>query len=401
MADPVTDNQIINWEPDAATTDTNLPQGSSSMAPGGPTELAGELRVIKSVCREESLNKSWERWAGQYGTLTIVDGTHFTLTGDQRTSNNGPVEVNRRIKALLSASTVYGYISAVSFATGVTTVTVVCDSGALDNTCSEIQFGVPLDIALPEDVLRANSAPLYGVATGTNTYAVSIPVVTAYVNGVTYTVKFTNASTGAVTLNINSLGDVPVTDVAGNQLGAGSIPANGIFELVYDSVAGAFVAIGVGTGSGAVITLNVQAGSIGTPASTVETTLFTYTLPASQLALNGQYLQIFAQLQSNGQNGNRIRLDFGGTTIGDFQHAFATASQIMTVGAMIVRTGAASQRASAWLYDSGPGGWNQVVYATTPAETLSGTVVIKVTGQNGASTLNAIVGNIWTVQQGG
>jgi hypothetical protein len=402
MADPVTDNQIIDWQPDAATSDTNLPQGASSMAPGGATELAGELRVIKSVCREESVNKSWERWSGLYGTLTIVDATHFTLSGNQLTSNvadPGPVEVNRRIKAIFpSSDPLYGYISACVFATGTTTVTVIMDSGALDNTITEIQFGVPLDIALPEDVLRTSTAPLYGVAAGTDTYTVTIPAVGAVlVVGQAYAVKFPNASTSAVTLNVNSIGAVPITDNAGNQLGAGGIPAGALLDLLFDG--GHFQSVGMSSG-GAVTTLDVQAGSIGTPASTVETNLFAYSMPGNQLALDGQYLQLVVQIQSNGQSGNRYRLYFGTTVILDLTAQFNIAAFSCELRATIVRTGPANQRITAtWEHNQAWGLSNS--FASAPTETLSGAILLKLTGKNGAPTANSIVGNIWIVQLGG
>jgi hypothetical protein len=401
MADPVTDNQIIDWQPDAATSDTNLPQGASSMAPGGATELAGELRVIKSVCREESVNKSWERWSGLYGTLTIVDATHFTLSGNQLTSNvadPGPVEVNRRIKAIFpSSDPLYGYISVCVFATGTTTVTVIMDSGALDNTITELQFGVPLDIALPQDVLRTSTAPLYGVAAGTDTYTVTIPTVSSLVTGQAYSVKFPNASTSAVTLNVNSLGATPITDNAGNQFGAGSIPAGAVLDLIYDGTN--FQSVGSSSG-GAVTTLDVQAGSIGTPASLVETNLFTYSMPGNQLALDGQYLQLIVQVQSNGQSGNRFRIYFGTAVILDLTQGFSIAAFSCEMRATIVRTGPANQRVSAtWLFNQAFGLQNS--FASAPTQTMSGAILLKMTGKNGVATANSIVGNIWITQLGG
>jgi len=86
-----------------------------------------------------------------------------------------------------------------------------------------------------------------GNATGTDTYATSITNLTSYgtTRGVVVDIKFTNASTGAATLSINSLGAI---DIAG--VGAGTIAANSIKRLAYNIVSGDFDIIGGGGGGG-------------------------------------------------------------------------------------------------------------------------------------------------------
>ena len=59
---------------------------------------------------------------------TYIGATQFSLVGDQTST----FQVGRRIKATVTAGTVYGRISVSAFA-AVTTVTVVMDSGALDS----------------------------------------------------------------------------------------------------------------------------------------------------------------------------------------------------------------------------------------------------------------------------
>ena len=68
---------------------------------------------------------------------TFVSGTQFTLVGDQTTN----FHVGRRIKATVTAGTVYGVITVSAFTT-LTTITVVLDSGALDSGLSAIAYGI-------------------------------------------------------------------------------------------------------------------------------------------------------------------------------------------------------------------------------------------------------------------
>ena len=70
-------------------------------------------------------------------TPTFVSGTSFTLTGDQ----TADFHIGRRLFTQNTGGAVYGRISNVSFA-GVTTVTVVNDSGALDSGLSAVFIGL-------------------------------------------------------------------------------------------------------------------------------------------------------------------------------------------------------------------------------------------------------------------
>jgi hypothetical protein len=63
-------------------------------------------------------------------------------------------------------------------------------------------------------------------ASGTDTYTVTGPAaITAYAAGQTVFVTFTNANTGAATLNMSSIGAVDIRDESGSALTAGLIPA--------------------------------------------------------------------------------------------------------------------------------------------------------------------------------
>jgi|1_EtaG_2_1085319.scaffolds.fasta_scaffold00140_40 hypothetical protein len=72
-------------------------------------------------------------------------------------------------------------------------------------------------------------------AGGTDTYTATVnPVLTAYATGDVFTVRFTNANSGAVTLNLNSLGAVSVLKNGTFSLVNGDILAGQTFDVMYD-----------------------------------------------------------------------------------------------------------------------------------------------------------------------
>jgi len=73
-----------------------------------------------------------------------------------------------------------------------------------------------------------------GTATGTDTYALTLTGFTAYTSGQLIKVKFTNANTGAATININSLGAKALKKSGTTALASGDITATQAFLLYYD-----------------------------------------------------------------------------------------------------------------------------------------------------------------------
>lgn len=73
----------------------------------------------------------------------------------------------------------------------------------------------------------------YATASGTNTYTTTISGITSLTEGLSIKIKFTNANTGASTLNINGLGAKSILKSNGNPLSSGNIKAGQICHLVY------------------------------------------------------------------------------------------------------------------------------------------------------------------------
>lgn len=76
-------------------------------------------------------------WLNYALTPTYISGTQFSVTGNQ----TGIYTVGRRIRAFVTAGTIYGTIISSAFAS-VTTVGVTWDSGALDSGVSEVDVGI-------------------------------------------------------------------------------------------------------------------------------------------------------------------------------------------------------------------------------------------------------------------
>jgi hypothetical protein len=149
VANPVTDT-LTSWEDDAEGADSNQPTNVTRMDDGQAGDLDGELRLLKSEIRKESLNKSWERWLGKLnlaGTadiaFTYVSATSFTVNDNLTSASRTVAVAGRRVKATIVGSTLYGTIASAVW-TSITTVTVVWDSGSLDASLSEVQFGPEL-----------------------------------------------------------------------------------------------------------------------------------------------------------------------------------------------------------------------------------------------------------------
>ncbi len=82
-----------------------------------------------------------------------------------------------------------------------------------------------------------------------NNYSVTVPNLTSLSDGTPLCVKFDAASTGAITINPNSIGAKNVVDYFGNAVT--NVRANLIANLRYDLVSGNFILLGKGGGGNA------------------------------------------------------------------------------------------------------------------------------------------------------
>lgn len=160
------------------------------------------------------------------------------------------------------------------------------------------------------------------------------------------------------------------------------------------SVAGASGGLLTSTSGGALSwvgitkTLDVNHTAVGN-VTTGEDDLITYTIPAATLGVAKDRIEIDASgTFANSVNNKRLRAYFGATLIFDSGALAITAATNWVFRAAIIRTGAATQESFANLSTSSS---TLAAYAfiAAPTETLSGTVIVKLTGE--ATDTNDVV----------
>jgi hypothetical protein len=131
----------------------------------------------------------------------------------------------------------------------------------------------------------------------------------------------------------------------------------------------------------------------------VETDLFNFSVPGNTLSANNQYLKLdFFMQEAATANAKQIRAYFGATTICDSTNIVFNGSYFK-VSVLVYRTGAATQKVICHSTNGAIGGaWNAAggqtaILNSTPAETLTGAVVLRVTATDAVaiagSTLKA------------
>lgn len=157
----------------------------------------------------------------------FVNATTFTLVGDQTTT----FSKGRRVRATVTAGTVYGTIVSSTFA-ALTTVVLAMDSGALDSGLSAVSYGIisPANPSINADMIHRKGAAVASAAT-TDIWSVAGDFVhvtgtatitsfgTAPYAGAERTVIFDGAAT--VTQNSTSLqlpGQQSITVAAGSRM---------------------------------------------------------------------------------------------------------------------------------------------------------------------------------------
>lgn len=80
-----------------------------------------------------------------------------------------------------------------------------------------------------------NGTKISATASGTDTYTATIaPAPSAYATNQTFLIRFTNANTGASTINLNGLGAKSLVKNGATALASGDIPAGAILLISYD-----------------------------------------------------------------------------------------------------------------------------------------------------------------------
>lgn len=128
--------------------------------------------------------------------------------------------------------------------TSMNTNKLIGRSTAGTGVMEEITVGTGLSLSGGVLDVTATGGIPHTTASGTDTYTATVTGVTSYSDGDAYLVRFTNGNTTGATLNINSLGAIPLYRNNDGALIGGDIIANGEMLCVYNSTLNVFQTIG-------------------------------------------------------------------------------------------------------------------------------------------------------------
>jgi len=153
------------------------------------------------------VNTSLE-WVEEQTIVTFIDGNTFSVPGDQLDI----FHIGRRVKFELSASFLYGTVTAASFGAGVTTVDVLLDSGVLINDIVAVSVGIldSINDSIPRIV---GFLALNNIWTGTNTFQGAVVI--------DDTLQVTGAVDIDSNLNVDGSAVIDLTLLVGTDLTVG------------------------------------------------------------------------------------------------------------------------------------------------------------------------------------
>lgn len=212
--------------------------GSNNSAPPDGAPEGWAPSTVNAVVRENMARaREWYEdaaWIALGHTLTYSDADTF-LVNSTDVSAFYPAGQRIKITGTPSTGTIYGTVLSSSFATN-TTVNVTWDSGSTAGIQSGDTYTIEVQPSTGSEWIPKNhEAELLTSVSGTNTItAIGTRAVVAYAAGQRFSFVPAGANTGAVTLNVNSLGAKAVTRDGATALVAGDIAASAMVTVVYD-----------------------------------------------------------------------------------------------------------------------------------------------------------------------
>ena len=171
------------------------------------------------------------QWTASGVVPTYISANSFSVSGDQTAT----FTVGRRAQATVTSGVVYGTISAATYASLITTVTLVMDSVGLDSglslvnvsTYPSVNSPVPIIPPLMAAIQKQSYVAFTTAGTATAFTLTPAPVIVANTAGVEFEVTFNQASGNSPTMSVSGLGALPIKfrDAFGNLQAANFIPS--------------------------------------------------------------------------------------------------------------------------------------------------------------------------------
>jgi hypothetical protein len=212
--------------------EVNVPGGGGG---GGVTSVTGTAPIASSGGATPDISIS-QASSSSDGYLSQTDWNTFDGKQDALTAGTG-IDLTGNVVTNTAPDQLVSLTAGVGISTSGTYPNFTIDNTAPDQIVS-LTAGTDISITGTYPSFTINSTAATGMqggqATGTDTYAVTIPGVTGYSLNDAYAIGFTNANTGASTLNINGLGAVNIAKNNVVPIIGGDIAANQQFIAIYD-----------------------------------------------------------------------------------------------------------------------------------------------------------------------
>ncbi len=261
------------------------------------------------------------------GGGTYTNGTYLSLAGtvfdiDFGTFSTTQISEGAKLfftNARAIAATLTGYTAGAGTVTSADTILqalqkldgniaalaaapVKATAAELNTGTNDTKFATALGLE-DSKYLNQNNTKISGTATGTDTYVLALtPALTAYAPYQRFDVLFTNANTGASTININGLGAKSILKDASTALASGDISAGRVVTIVYDGTN--FQTIGAAAAGGGGAAFGAITGNPPDQTNLQDATLQTaYTPGAGTVALGDTIKQAIQKVDGNQQAG--------------------------------------------------------------------------------------------------
>jgi len=212
--------------------EVNVPGGGGG---GGVTSVTGTAPIASSGGATPDISIS-QADGSTDGYLSQADWSTFDGKQDALSAGTG-IDLTGNVVTNTAPDQVVSLTAGVGISTSGTYPSFTIDNTAPDQVVS-LTAGTDISISGTYPSFTIDSTAATGMqggqATGTDTYAVTIPGVTGYSLNDAYAIGFTNANTGASTLNINGLGAVNISKNNVVPIIGGDIAANQQFIAIYD-----------------------------------------------------------------------------------------------------------------------------------------------------------------------
>lgn len=320
----------------------NLTDGSWAIV----TSISGAPDSVATTPLEGGSDNTWQSgdiWVvGMFIVTTVkYDTDGVTVLKRER------MKVTNRVTDTLTVVRGYDSDSAQTF-DGDDYVQLLVEKTQMENLQKAVrnifqkEYADALAIAANRVIAQKEAEQWVGSVSGTNTVTGSLsPAITTYAAGLTVKLKVANACTGAVTLNLNSIGAVDVKRIDGaTALISGDWKAGQTVELVYDGTYWQMTSpSGIAASSpwtNILNTFTVSTDTINSTTSEVVISNATVGIAGNTLAVGDTYEFIFRGYASHANGSSlQFRPYFGAAVMGPFN--LNTNSGSPTQGAWEVR----------------------------------------------------------------